>query len=259
MNNKPITLEERKLVQLEMLKEIDAFCRLNDIRYSLAFGTLLGAVRHKGFIPWDDDVDIMMPLPDMLRFKELFRSQTMKYYDLDNDKYFQYSFARIANTLTYKRTGLICKSYGICIDLYPVVALPSDEEALTLYFNEARKLEKITDWLNKWRSRAIRYLPVTNIPFFRSSVRKLTNHLRYSYKFDNAKRYYIIAGPIDLYHTMTYDFDMFSNTIEMEFEGIRFMAISEYDKFLSLRYGDYMTPPPEDQRRPYHNGDYYWK
>ena len=67
-NKKPISIEERKVVQLEMLKEINSFCKANNIRYSLAFGTLLGAVRHKGFIPWDDDVDIMMPLPDMLRF-----------------------------------------------------------------------------------------------------------------------------------------------------------------------------------------------
>ena len=66
---KQISLEEKKSIQLEMLKEIDAFCRNNNIKYSLAFGTLIGAVRHKGFIPWDDDVDIMMPLPDMLRFR----------------------------------------------------------------------------------------------------------------------------------------------------------------------------------------------
>lgn len=74
---KEITLEERKQIQLRMLIEIDAFCRKHNIRYSLAYGTLIGAIRHKGFIPWDDDVDIMMPLPDMLRFKELFKSETM--------------------------------------------------------------------------------------------------------------------------------------------------------------------------------------
>ena len=259
MENKPITLEERKTIQLEMLKEIDAFCKANNIRYSLAFGTLLGAVRHKGFIPWDDDVDIMMPLPDMLRFKELFLSKTMKYYDLDNDKYFQFAFARIANTLTYNRTGMICKSYGICIDLYPVVGLTSDKEKQKFFFSKARELEKTSDFLNKWRSRAIRYLPITNIPFYRKSVRKLSDHLRYMYQYDDAKMFYIIAGPINLCHTMTYDFDMFSKTIDMEFEGNKFQVISEYDKFLSLRYGDYMTPPPEDKRHPYHGFICYWK
>lgn len=260
MNKKdPITLEERKTIQLEMLKEIDAFCSANNIKYSLAFGTLLGAVRHKGFIPWDDDVDIMMPLPDMLRFKELFRSQTMKYYDLDNDKYFQFAFARIANTSTYRQTGLICKSYGVCIDLYPVVAIPSDIESQTSYFNKAQRLEKYSDFFNKWRSRTIRYLPMKTIPFYHNSIQKLSNHLRYSCKYENSNMFYIIAGPINLHHIMTYNFDMFNRMVDMEFEGIKFQVISEYDKFLSLRYGDYMTPPPEDKRQPYHNGCYYWK
>ena len=258
-NKKPISIEERKVVQLEMLKEIDAFCRKNNIKYSLAFGTLLGAVRHKGFIPWDDDVDIMMPLPDMLRFKEIFHSKSMAYCDLDTDKYFQFAFARIANTSTYSQTGLICESYGICIDLYPVVAIPFDIESQTLYFNKACQLEKYCDFLNKWRSRAIRYLPVKSIPFYRGSVRKLSNHLRYSYQYEKSKMFYIIAGPINLHHTMTYNFDMFSKTIEMEFEGILFQVISEYDKFLSLRYGDYMTPPPEDKRHPYHGFQNFWK
>ena len=59
MDKKPITLEERKKIQLVMLDEIDSFCREHDIRYSLAFGTLIGAIRHKGYIPWDDDVDLI--------------------------------------------------------------------------------------------------------------------------------------------------------------------------------------------------------
>ena len=78
-----ISFEEKKRIQLEMLDEIDAFCRANNIRYSIAFGTLLGAVRHKGFIPWDDDVDIMMPLPDLMRFKQMFKSNTIDYLDVD--------------------------------------------------------------------------------------------------------------------------------------------------------------------------------
>ena len=68
-----ITLDERKQIQLEMLIEIDKFCREHNIKYMLAYGTLIGAVRHKGYIPWDDDVDISMPLEDILRFKNEFK------------------------------------------------------------------------------------------------------------------------------------------------------------------------------------------
>lgn len=69
-----LTLSELQSVSLEILCKIDSFCRKNNIRYSLTYGTLIGAVRHKGFIPWDDDVDIMMPRPDYERFLSEFKS-----------------------------------------------------------------------------------------------------------------------------------------------------------------------------------------
>ena len=101
-----ITFEERKKVHLEMLIEIEKFCRANNIRYTLAYGTLIGAIRHKGFIPWDDDVDIMMPLPDMLRFKEIFKSKTMCYCDVDTSDKYPYAFFFIADTRTHSKESM---------------------------------------------------------------------------------------------------------------------------------------------------------
>lgn len=98
---KEIIFEERKQIQLQMLIEVDEFCRKHKIRYSLAYGTLIGAIRHKGFIPWDDDVDIMMPLPDMLKFRDLFKSETMRYCDVDTDPKYQYAFQEL---LIHKHT-----------------------------------------------------------------------------------------------------------------------------------------------------------
>lgn len=254
-----VTFEEKKTIQLEMLKEIDAFCRIHNIKYSLAFGTLLGAIRHKGFIPWDDDVDIMMPLPDMLKFRDEFHSETMKYYDIDTDTQFRYAFARIADTRTYSQAGLIYQSYGVCIDLYTVVSVPDSYEEQHFFYHKAVQLEKISDFWGKWRSRAIRYLPIKTIPFYRRAVRRFTEHLRYSLQYGETKSFYIIAGPICLYPKMSYNTDLFNNTVDVEFEGNKFKAISNYDMYLTLRYGDYMTPPPESQRRPYHGGSYFWR
>lgn len=258
MNNKPITLEERKLVQLEMLKEIDLFCRSNNIRYSLAFGTLLGAIRHNGFIPWDDDVDIMMPLPDMIRFKELFHSETMKYLDINTYRYFEYGFSRITNTKTYRQYGII-RSYGISIDLYPLVSIPENEEKADDYFRKAQHLEEVCDFYKKWRSRMVNFLPLHTIPFYHYSVKKTTKHLRFTTEYGKTNKYYIIAGPIAMRKKMTYYNDIFDDLVDVVFEGNRFWAISKYDMFLTMRYGDYMTPPPIEQRHPYHGGNYYWK
>lgn len=70
---KPITTHELRKIQIEILKSIHNYCQENNLRYSLAYGTLLGAVRHKGFIPWDDDIDIMMPRPDYEQFLKGYR------------------------------------------------------------------------------------------------------------------------------------------------------------------------------------------
>ena len=88
-DRKQISLEDVRKTQLSMLDEVDSFCRENGIRYSLASGTLLGAIRHKGYIPWDDDMDIVMPEPDYLRFAASFRSTWIKCIDVRNDKSFQ--------------------------------------------------------------------------------------------------------------------------------------------------------------------------
>ena len=96
---------EIRNIQLNMLDEIDAFCRTEGIRYSMAFGTLLGAIRHKGYIPWDDDMDIIMPLPDMQVFKKKFKSKDLKYLDIDTCKHFEYHFSRIGYEPTYCKTG----------------------------------------------------------------------------------------------------------------------------------------------------------
>lgn len=255
----PISLEERKIIQLDMLKEIDSFCRVNDIKYSLAFGTLLGAIRHKGFIPWDDDVDIMMPLPDMIRFKKLFQSETMEYCDVDNDKYYEFPFSRIANIQTYNKKGLIAKSYGICIDLYPLIAVPEKLVERDLFFKKAEKLINRRLKYKRWKDTATRYLPINTIPGFYNTVKQYRDFLLNACEYGSTDMYYIVAGPLSLRDKMTYNFDMFKELIEIDFEDYKFLSIANYDTFLTMRYGDYMQLPPESERNPYHGWNYYWK
>lgn len=256
-NSKELTFEERKRIQLEMLDEIDKFCNENGIRYSLAFGTLLGAIRHKGFIPWDDDVDIMMPLPDLIKFKKTFKSEICEYVDVDTDKNYGFAFSRIAYSRTYSSEGMVYKGPGVCIDLYIIVGLPGNSEEFFL------NLENVYNQrvrFNRYRRYLIKRLPIKTIPLHSFYMKKYRNYyLMESLQYSQASKFYIIAGKLSLRNKMTYDKDIFSSLITAKFEDKQYKIIEDWDYFLSLRYGDYMQLPPEDQRHPYHHQHYFWK
>ena len=93
-------IDKLKQIQLDMLKDIHTFCVEHEIRYSLAFGTLLGAVRHKGYIPWDDDIDIMMPREDYNRFIRSYGNQTYKIADMSVNPNYGLPFAKVEDVLT---------------------------------------------------------------------------------------------------------------------------------------------------------------
>lgn len=258
-DGKLITLEEKKRIQLEMLKEIDAFCRENGIKYSLAFGTLLGAIRHKGFIPWDDDVDIMMPLPDMIRFKHSFHSKKMKYLDVDTERTYEFGFSRVCDLSTYKRGGLLRNSYGICIDLYPLVSIPKEKNEREFFFRKAEFLQTRRRKYLIWNKRIVRRLPIESVPGFHGAVKAYRDFMLNIEDYGKTGMYFIVAGPLNHRDKMSYDFDLFARIIDVDFEGSKFCSISRYDEFLTMRYGHYMQLPPEDQRHPYHGGKYYRK
>ena len=256
MKKKPITLEERKLIQLEMLDEIDAFCRTTGIKYSLAFGTLIGAIRHKGYIPWDDDVDLIMPLPDILRFKKEFRSNKLAYVDIDTVPHYEYHFSRICFLPTYNKTGLFEKSYGVNIDLYPVVGMPDTEEEIQQFLKDLDPLYKKRMKLIARRNRLIKRLPFAIVPGFQSTIRQFHDVVLNSYPYDTAKNY-LHAGSVRRVNIM--DFDVFDSFVDVKFEGHTYQSMARYHEYLTHCFGDYMQLPPEDQRHPYHGGKYYWK
>lgn len=258
--NKELTLEERKKVQLEMLDEIDSFCRKNNIKYSLAFGTLLGAIRHKGFIPWDDDVDIMMPIDDLNKFKETFKSDNISYYDVFNCEKHSFTFSRLAHNKSYSKVGKVATNYGICIDLYVMVSLMDNKEELSSHFKKGERMNFFRKCIRGVEKRILKYTPIDiKLPLHNWIIKKLFKHWACYAKYGTTNTYYVIAGTLDLRSKMTYDRDLFASLIDVEFENKKYLAIADWDYFLTLRYGDYMKLPPVEQRVPYHGGKYYWK
>ena len=127
---KELTIEELKAVELNILKDVAKFCEKHDIKYFLCGGTLLGAIRHKGFIPWDDDIDIAMPREDYERFFKLYNSSNTRYHadSLENNPNWHMSFGRVGDTATvlYEHTlKEKYKEYHAFIDVFPVDGIPS--------------------------------------------------------------------------------------------------------------------------------------
>lgn len=256
---KKITLEEKKSIYLDMLCEVDAFCRKNSIRYSLSSGTLIGAIRHGGFIPWDDDLDITMPLPDLIRFKNEFQSDKIEYHFIDTHPDYELSFPRLVYKQTYSRTGLFKHGMGIALDIYVVVGLPEDE---TEYFDRGIMLFQNKLKLNRLNSFVSKYTPFNSLPSFRKTVEMYVNHLySKSANYDKAKRFFRIAAP--MYEKMVkkniLEFDLFDELNDVSFENVRCLATSHAYEYLTQRYGDFMQLPPVEQRKPRHIANYYWK
>lgn len=256
MKDKQLTQSEIRAVQLEMLDEVDAFCRANGIRYSLAFGTLLGAVRHKGYIPWDDDMDIIMPLPDLLRFKELFKSEKIQYLDIDTVKHYPYHFSRIAYRPTYSKINRFVKSYGVNIDFYPVAGMPDTEEDIQKFLNDLQPLYDKRRSYIKRRMRFLRRLPFAFIPGFDSVISRFRSIVLNSFPYHGAKNF-LHAGSVR--RVNIFGFDVFDTMTEYDFEGHKYMGLARYDEYLTQCYGDYMKLPPEDKRAGTHGGIYFWK
>ena len=122
-----IDLDEMKRIQLEILDDVHAFCVTHGIRYSLCGGTLLGAIRHKGYIPWDDDIDIMMPRKDYERFLQSYKSTQNKVLDLRTVPTTVELCTKVCREGTFMADRLLGRTlWGINIDIFPIDGMPGD-------------------------------------------------------------------------------------------------------------------------------------
>ena len=139
---KTMDVNEIRQVQLDILSAVDEFCTVNNLRYFLSYGTLLGAIRHNGYIPWDDDIDITMPYPDYRIFIEKFRHDTYRVNSIFLDPEYPYHLVKVDD----KRTKLVEHTakeidIGINIDVSALIGLPSDRSRAIKHF-------KKMDWKN---------------------------------------------------------------------------------------------------------------
>lgn len=274
---KEMTTKEVQQVSLEILKDVHEFCVKNGINYSLSGGTLLGAIRHNGFIPWDDDIDIQMPRPDYDRFIHTYVSKKYQVFSRElpscKAKRMVYPHARVCDMeTTLVDTGIrpwIMGDTGIWIDVLPCNGMPSDRSAAVSHLKELERLQKWAYW------RGIRDAPWTNF----KKGRTLTIKVKYILKkilttfvsFDPFEKLHKARKKYD-YETVDffcasphYGIREWQSKKNMEsfelhtFEDAEFYIMSGYDNNLKSLYGEYMTPPPEEKQVSHDFNKYYWK
>ena len=270
---KKVEFDELKHIELELMKKINVICRAESIRYTLTAGTLLGAVRHGGFIPWDDDIDIAMPRPDYDRFVEYCKNHEtpFKFFSIETDERYGYMHAKVTDTSTViveENTNASGIEMGVYVDIFPIDGMGDDIDGAVRNFNStrfARELLVAKNWKRFFRSktRPAIYEPVRFAFFLLSrlvSLKKLTASIRKKVTripFDSAK-YVTIVGSAYRDREIV-EREIYGEYEDISFEGESFMAIREYDKYLGKIYGDYMKLPPEEKRVTHHSFDAFYK
>lgn len=266
---KLMTMDECKKVELDILLEVVKFCDEHSIEYLLAYGTMLGAVRHKGFIPWDDDVDIYMTRKNRDKFLELFCGDA-KPAHLEaigpHDIRAKAPFAKVVDHRTFKDEPDYTYPHGelgVDIDIFVLDGQPDDDAEFEKWFRKLERLYMIDFFMTLGRFKtfkrklaAIAVFPV-KIFYGRKRLRKKIDKLHALYPYETSK----YAGAIDGTCCRRNDRaprECFDEYVWADFEGHKFKIAKGYDLIMTTMYGDYMTPPPVEDRWA-HTGTSYWR
>ena len=262
---KLIRIDELKSLQLDILTAVHVFCKENNLQYSLAYGTLLGAIRHNGYIPWDDDIDIIMPRPDYNKLIKTFNNIQSRYKviapELDSTYYAPYANVYDSRSIL-KETHLKYNSdIGIKIDIFPIDGIPKCKIL--------QKLQKIgISYLNKIRSYKVEYMTnnknIKKIPYKilsyiipMSVIQKMIIKLSQLESFENSD----LARNVvyESKHVPYLEKSKYLNYEEHIFEDHYYNIVCDFDLILRATYGDYMVLPPMKYRVYHHNFEAYWK
>ena len=246
-----ISIRELQLFQLRILKELDRICKKCNIEYTLAYGSCLGAVRHKGFIPWDDDIDVQMTIDNYNKFTKACRTELGdEYYFSSHEQnvqvYVYWNRIGVKNSTSINRSmSHIHMEWGVCIDIFPIFVTSKENLAKTKGY--VRKLDLLSQ----------KYYHVNTIKEASGSykIKKIMHKLFPDYINLAMFRHYLkkvsdITGDEDIALVNTvvslvdeFDKSIIKGIIELPFEDTTFPCVKDYDAYLKRLYGDYMRVP----------------
>lgn len=251
---KKLNLQQIQKIEFDILDYFDGECKKLDISYSLFYGTLLGAVRHSGFIPWDDDIDVCMNRENYEKFLQNFSNNNERYKIIncrDKNQKCNIVFTKIIDTYTYANEEGIDngENYGLWIDIFCIDYLPSGllkrNIVLNYFFiiNQIRKTKVL-------KNPSLIY-KILGFFFSSFSVRLIASIMDNYGKNAPKSKYSVNLSCISKHNKKKYfNFDFFSNTTEIKFCDKKFPCFSNYQEVLELFYGKtFMELPPLDKRK----------
>ena len=253
-----IMLRKLQMIQLEMLVEVDRICKKCGIKYNIIAGTLLGAVRHGGYIPWDDDADVAMLRSEYEKFRKVCRKELdttrFIFQDHRNTKGYRWGYGKLR-----RKDTLFLREYqehmpymqGIFIDIFPLDGVPDNYIMRSVKNFECFCIRKIL-WSkvgkaaekNFWKRQVYKLLD--KIP-----EKDVFHYYHVMIHHANKKKTRMVR--ILMFPTPNNEWgyyrNWYDNSADIEFEGVVFQGIKDYDSYLNFKFGNYMELPPSEKRK----------
>lgn len=252
-NKKQMSLDDIKLTAKQMLKVLDEYCTEQGLRLWASGGTMLGTVRHQGFIPWDDDIDVFLPIEDYMKLMRNYPKNDRYFFSgfgMPDESDFMECYARMQDTNTWldHDIWLVRRLERVWVDVFPIVGLPSDEKDRKKFFAEFKELNKsiVQDFYENDGAKDV----------FKRRFHEMNEYM-FRYPFDDAE--YVGVLGTQYWEKDYTPKNVYDETIRMKFEDLEIGVPRGYDTYLTNLYGaDWNRIPDESRRAPLHGIKGYW-